>query len=103
MDKREFKESPVQQGEGESIAYKFPVPSSWGVPPITDIHVTVKRLNDLQDVTADHVTGNASATDAWITLPIIHSLRAGQKYRVEVQFSANGNSLEAFGIFEGEH
>jgi hypothetical protein len=57
--------------------------------------------------TAGRVETPASATPtaptaASIQLPPIHSVEAGEQYRVEVKFRANSQLLEHFGVIIGE-
>jgi len=92
---REWVESPLVQGEDESISYLLDV-SEWGSDP-TGITVVVKD-EDGVDVTGTVTTGSPSQyTETVIQLPFIHSLTAGEQYRVEVKFTLSGNILEAYG------
>ena len=104
-DKREFIESPFDQGADEQIAYVVTVPTSWGTSTLSSI--TCKLYSDPDgtntDVSATSLSGTASATGQVITTQLVKSLTAGVKYRLEVKFtSSEGNVLEAYAIIRGQ-
>lgn len=93
-------EFPSRQGKDESIPYTFDA-SKWGITVPASPTVTVYLSGT--NVTGSTVTGSASVSGSVITLPLIHSLTAGQVYRVELSFTNNGSGLyEAFGFLTGE-
>lgn len=96
---RKFKESPLWQGEDESIAYDIDV-SPWGSSPASPV-VTVKDSAGA-DVTEDVCSGSATANSNTITTPVISGLTAGTTYRLEIQFTIDGNTLEVFGDLIGQ-
>ena len=97
---REALESPVPQGEDESIPWPVDI-STWGSNP-TDVSVVVKD-GDGVDVTGEVTTGSASVPNpTTIQCPAIHSLTAGEEYRVEVKFTVNGKTLEGYFIILAE-
>lgn len=97
---REVLESPVPQGEDERIPWPVDI-SKWGSNP-TDVSVVVKD-GDGNDVTATVAEGSATVLNpTTIQCPVIHSLTAGQEYRVEVKFTVSGKTLEGFFIILAE-
>lgn len=89
------------QGEDEQIAYTVTT-TNWGSDPSS---VTVKAYdesNAMTDVTSTVLSGDASATDDVITCPVLKSLTAGHRYRVEVKFTCSGNVFECYFVVEGE-
>ena len=108
MTNRQIKESPLTQGEGESLVYSLTT-TPWGSDP-EDVTVTVFDVTDA-DETADweDVTdtvmpvNNPSVTDDVITFSPLESLTDGHVYRIEVQFTCGDNTFETYGfIFGGE-
>ena len=99
--KREFKESPFEQGEDEEAAYKLTVPTSWGTSSLTSIVITLYENPDdaNTDVTESKTSGSASASGQVITTKLVKSLTDGTKYRLEVKFTTSeSNVLEAYAI-----
>ena len=96
--KREVKEGVQLQGEDETITYKITA-TPWGSTP-TSITANIYSFNlateAYTDVTSANMTGTASANGDVITLPSIHSLTVGTRYRVEVQFTSAGNVFEPY-------
>lgn len=99
MNVREFTESPMPQGVDERIAYTLDV-SPWGVTPTSPV-VALKNAAGT-DVISSFSTGAASVSGNVITTPTIHSLVAGQIYRLEIKFVISGNTLEAWGNIRAE-
>lgn len=58
--------------------------------------------NGYQDVTATVLTGAASASGDVITTPLVGNLTAGHRYRIEVRFTAEGNTFEPWFEVQGE-
>lgn len=97
---REFIESPMVMGENEIVAFTVTVPTTWGSSPANP---AAKIFDDVPtDVTATKMSGDASVVGSVITLPLITSLVSGTRYRVEVQWTDSGNTLEAFGWVDCE-
>ena len=100
-DKREFKESPFEQGEDEEAAYKLTVPTSWGTATLTGITITLYEDpdGDNTDVTSTKTSGSASASGQVITTKLVKSLTDGKKYRLEVKFTTSeSNVMEPYAI-----
>lgn len=96
---RELIESPFTQGEDERIAYQIDF-TRWGSSPSSP--VVVVKTSSGTDVTATHASGSASVTGNVVTTPVIHSLASGQRYRLEVKVTIDGNVLEAYGFIQAE-
>ena len=91
----------VPQGEDEEVAYSVTT-TSWGSSP-TDVMVVAKDMNNSNtDVSATVLSGDASVLGDVITLPTIKSLTAGNRYRIEVLFTAEGNVLEGYFLINAE-
>jgi hypothetical protein len=102
-DDREVIESPLQQGADEEIAYQLTM-TPWGSSP-TNVSVKAYDITGgvYADVTSTVLTGNPTVSGDVITLPVLASLTAGKRYRIEVKFdSADGHTLEAYAIVEAE-
>lgn len=97
---REVIEGPQVQGEDETIRYHLDI-SQWASWP-TDLSAKIYTAAGT-DVTATHMTGTCYLIDATtIALPYVHSLTAGEQYRVEVRFSEGAQVYEAFFIIQAE-
>lgn len=93
-NQRKIKESPWYQGEDEQIAYTIDT-SPWGGSPSS---LTVVLKDGDTDVSGTKLSGSASAASDTITTPVVQSLTAGKKYRLEVKWTdGNSNVLEAWG------
>lgn len=91
--------SPVEQGEDESIYYTIDT-TNWGGSPSSVSYVVKDVYNSNLDVTSSVSTGSATVSGDDITLPRIHGLTVGRKYRVEVKFTSGGNTLEPYFFIE---
>jgi len=96
---RRIIESPIHQGEDEEITYALTT-TPWESDPSSPV-VTIKDA-DGEDVTADYTDGSASASGDVITTPTILDLVAGTQYRLEIQFTVDGNVEEAWADLRGE-
>ena len=100
-DKREFKESPFDQGSNEQIAYKITVPTSWGTATLSSLTSVLYEDPDgaNTDVSATKISGSTTASGQVITTGLVKLLTAGTKYRLEVKWtSSESNVLEAYAI-----
>ena len=100
-DIREFKESPFYQGADEEIAYVPTVPTSWGTATFTSLSSVLYEDPDgtNTDVSDTKLSGSTAASSQVITTPLVKSLTAGTKYRLEVKWtSSESNVLEAYAI-----
>ena len=96
--KREVKEGIQLQGADETITYKI-TSTPWGATPTSlDAKIYSYDIDTAaySEVTSSNMTGTASASSDVITLPSIHSLTAGTRYRVEVKFTSSGNVFEPY-------
>ena len=96
---RKIKESPLRQGVDEQIAYALTT-TPWGSSP-SSVAVVVKDNNDA-DVSANCLSGSASVSGDVITTPVVKSLVAGKRYRLEIRFTVSGNICEAWAEMWGE-
>ena len=99
---REITEGRQTQGEDETVVYTLTT-TPWGSSPGSESAKIYEVDGDTYtDKTTTNMTGSASEADDVITLPAIHTLTAGQLYRVEVKFTCSGNIFEAFAEIMGE-
>ena len=96
---RRVKESPVDQGADESIAYEITVPTSWGTAALSSI--TNKLYEDPQgdntDKSATMLSGSASSSGQVITTQSVTGLTSGKVYRLETKFTTSeGDTLECW-------
>ena len=97
---REVVEGIQVQGEDEEIVYSLDT-TKWADSP-TNVVVEVKDSGG-NDVTDEMTTGDPSSPRPGVVLlPTIHSVTAGEEYRVEVRFSASGQVLETWFTILGE-
>jgi hypothetical protein len=99
---REFQESPFGQGEDERCAYRFST-LPWGGSP-TSVSMKLYSMNKetKTDVSATNLFGSTTVDGNYVTTPLIISLVANTKYRLEVQWVKDGNTVEAFAIIYGQ-
>lgn len=90
---REFNQSPLYQGEDEKVYYDFAT-TEWGSSPAS-VSVVIKDSQG-NDVTSAVTSGSIVVSGDTITLPQIRNLRKGERYRVEVKFTVDGNELEPY-------
>lgn len=90
IKKRYARESPITQGEDESIAY-FVDTTPWGGSPSSP---TVVLKQDGVDVSTTHLTGSATIDVNKVIYPFLHSLVDGVKYRLELLYTYNNNEVE---------
>lgn len=100
MKKREIAEGIQAQGEDEKITYSITT-TNWASTPTSPSMVVKKRNGD--DVTSTVTSGSVSVAGDVITLKAIDSLVAGERYRVEVQFTAgSGAPFETYFFIDCE-
>jgi len=92
-DQREIKESPIFQGEDESIAYALTT-TPWGSSPSSPT-LTVKNAASV-DITSTVAPGTATVSGDIITCPAISGLKKSNRYRLEIKFTISGNVLETW-------
>ena len=100
---RQVQESPLVQGEDEAITYTLTT-TPWGSSPSSSA-VKAYDITDggETDVSGTVLNGSPSEVGDVITLPSVESLTAGKRYRIDVKFTAGGNTLEAYAIIEAEN
>ena len=96
---REVIESPMTQGEDEQIAYTLTT-TPWGSSPGT-ISVKIYDSSGV-DQSSTCLTGSASAVGDVITTPVVHTLTAGEIYRLEIKFTCAGNIFEPYCMIHAE-
>ena len=101
---RQTVQSPLKQGEDETIAYTITT-TPWASSP-TSVAAKIYSFNPVNssytEVTSARMTGSPSVTNDVITLPAISGLTDGTRYRVEVQFTVSGNIYEPWFWLDGE-
>ena len=91
------------QGEDESIVYSVTT-TEWGSTPTAVAVVAYDVTGDARtNVSTTVLTGAATVLGDVITLPALASLTVDHEYRVEVKFTAGGNTWEPYLIVIGEH
>jgi hypothetical protein len=101
MSRRRVLESNLRQGEDEAVAYSITT-TPWGSDP-SDPQVNVYDVNaNYADVSDACLDGEAQVFGDVITTPRITNLTAGRTYRVDVQFTVDGNLLEAYFLLRAE-
>lgn len=89
-----IQESPIYQGEDESVAGYYVVTTPWGGSPSSPV---VKIYNsDGTDVSSTNLTGSASVSGDNVVLPTVHSLTNGAAYRLEIKFTISGSVVETW-------
>jgi hypothetical protein len=90
----------IEQGEEESFAYGIET-TNWGSAP-SGMIVKAYDISDggYTDVSSTVLSGSASIEGDIITLPVLSGLTAGKTYRIEIKFTAGGNTFEPFLIVE---
>lgn len=105
-DDREWKESPVDQGADEQVAYAITVPTSWGSAPFTSLSSKIFSYYPptqwYTDVTSTNMTGSTTASGQVITTPVVTGLTAGTRYRIETKFTTSeSNVVECWAWIDG--
>lgn len=102
MSRREVKESPVGQGSNEQIAYILTTTPWGGSPSSESCSLYDMTKEPFLDVSATHLSGDASSSGDTVTSPLVLNLEPGHLYRLNIQFTSNANVREAFLMIEGE-
>ena len=97
---REFKESPLYQGEDEVLAYSFST-TPWDSSSPSSPSAMLQDASG-SDVTGTNLSGSASVSTTTITTPAVTGLTVGAQYRLEIQWTDSGNTFEAFGYIWGQ-
>ena len=95
MTSRRVKEGTQVQGVDEQIVYSLTT-TPWCSLPASIAVVAKDKTVDLADVSATVLSGAASANGDVISLPTLSGLTKDHTYRIEVKFSAGGNTFEAY-------
>jgi hypothetical protein len=95
---RMVRESPVEQGTDEEIAYKFDfaaigTPTS---PTVTLYDMTVGANAPTK------LSGSASVATTFVTTPAVISLTAGSQYKLQCLATVDGNKVSNFVIINAE-
>ena len=100
---REVVEGTRYQGAAEVVTYTITT-TNWISDP-TSPTITVYQIDpDMTetDVTDEVTSGSASVSGDIITLPVIQTLTAGTRYRVEVKFVVSAQTFECYFYIEAE-
>lgn len=95
---RRFRESPIEQGKDERVAYEIST-TPWGGTPSSVVVVIYDDAGT--DVSATKLSGSATTDGDDIITPFVISPVDGTEYRLEVKFTSGGNVFEAFGFIRG--
>jgi hypothetical protein len=92
----EVAESPMVQSPGAQVIYALDVTNIGSSP--SSSAVSARNISTGQTVTAQVLSGVASAANNIITLPTLKSLVAGNEYQLDIQFTLTGSAtpLERF-------
>lgn len=99
---REFKESPVEQGIDERIAWPCNL-DTWSAAPSSPAaeakkwNAATKAWDDITGSVFPVNSPSITATTIALLSPLVPQA-VGDKYRIEVQWTESGNTLEAFFI-----
>ena len=102
MSRREVKESPIGQGSNEQISYSIDTTAWGGSPSSASCTLYDMTKEPYKNVSATNLSGDASSSGDTVTTPEVHSLEPGHLYRLNIQFTSNGNVREAYVMIEGE-
>ena len=89
MVSREVTQGTQNQGADEKITYTITT-TNWASSPAS-VSMVVKDANSV-DVTSSVTSGSNSVSGNIITLKPINGLAAGERYKVEVQFTAGSGA-----------
>ena len=91
----------VTQGEDEQLVYSVTT-TNWGSSP-TSVSVVAKDVSSANaDVSSTVLSGDATVAGDVISSPTVKSLTAGNRYRIEVKFTSEGNVLEGYFLIDAE-
>jgi len=99
MTIREVANSPLPQGEDESIAYTLDT-EPWG--GYSSGAAVVIKDADGTDVSSTNLSGSLSESGGVITTPLVTGLTKGEIYRLEIAWVYSGNTFEAFCTLKAE-
>ena len=91
----EVAEGMQYQSADEELVYTVTT-TNWVSSPTGPSAKAYDETTGGTEVTATVLSGSASAADDVITLPVLKSLTAGHRYRVEVAWTVSGSVYEAF-------
>ena len=92
MTTRKAEESPIYQGEDESIAYVF----NWAAIGTPTSPTVVIKDNNLVDLSTTLLSGSASISGNTIITPLVTGLTSGVMYRLECKVTISGSVYEAY-------
>jgi hypothetical protein len=95
---RKVTESPIGQGADEEVYYRFAF-ANWGTPSSPTV---VIKDSDGTDQSSTCLTGSPVVATTYVTTPKVHSLTAGEVYRLECKATISGSVLEAWCEIQGE-
>ena len=99
MTIREIKNSPLPQGEDESVAYTLDT-DDWG--GYSSGAAVVIKDSSGTDVSATKLSGSPSESGGVITTPLVTGLTKGESYRLEIKWVYSGNTFETFVVLRAE-
>ena len=95
-------QSPLYQGADEQIAYQLTT-TPWGSSPTSVLAKIYLIDNGYTDYSTTYFGATTSTVSGdVITLPTVKSLESGNRYRLEIKFTAGGNIWEPYVIIHGQ-
>lgn len=100
---REIVESPVRQGEDETIAYTITT-TPWGAGTMVANSTTLYDITERTwaDKSSTMLSGSNSSTSTTFTSKQVTGLTPGRTYRLEFNFDIDSDTFEAYMIIEAE-
>jgi hypothetical protein len=93
---REVRESPLEQGIDEEIAYTLTTTSFGTAPSSAEVKAYDITENAYTDVTTTVLHGSVLIAGDVITLPTLKAITEGKTYRIEIKFTAGGQVHEPY-------
>ena len=92
--KREFKESPIEQGEDETIAYTVDTTNWGGTPASPACTLKILRGSVYYDVSDTNLSGDPTVAENYIVTSEVTALTRNKEYRLEILWTTPENNVE---------
>jgi len=93
---RKFKESPLEQGSVEKVAYQLTT-TPWSSSPTSP---AVRCMVNGGNADSNLLSGSASVNGDVITTPLVQNLVGGATFRLEIEWLSGSVKYEAYGLIE---
>lgn len=98
---REVIEGRQRQGTDEQIAYVFVLPT--GSAPMNPVFELWDVTGGTRtDVSETKLTGAGSVDGDEVTAPLVGGLIEGRRYRLQMTYETQGNTLSVYALLDGE-